>query len=184
MEQEFNLDVAWWPFELHPETPVEGRHVDELLTPSRRSDDYRTMLKQYAADAGLTLASNRWVANSHRALELAEFARDRGRFDEVHEALFRAYFAEAKNIGDIDVLFEIATECGLDENEFAAEVLAGAYAAVVDRATATARQGGFTSTPTMIFGDKAMIPGAQDMTVYRDILRRLGAEPRDATASG
>jgi predicted DsbA family dithiol-disulfide isomerase len=181
MEQEFSLDVTWWPFELHPETPVEGRHVDDLIAPSRRTDEYRSMLKQYAADAGLTLASNRWIANSHRALELAEFARDRGKFDEVHEALFRAYFGEARNIGDLDVLLEIATECGLDENEFAAEMLAGGYAGLVDRATATARQGGFTSTPTMIFGDQMMIPGAQDMTVYRDVLRRLGAEPRDTS---
>jgi predicted DsbA family dithiol-disulfide isomerase len=179
MEEEFNLDVTWWPFELHPETPVEGRHVDELIAPSRRSDDYRSMLKQFAADAGLTFASNRWVANSHRALELAEFARERMKFDEVHEALFRAYFGEARNIGDIDVLLGIATECGLDENEFAVEVLAGGYADVVDRATQAAREGGFTSTPTMIFGDKVMIPGAQDMTVYRDVLRRLGAEPRN-----
>ncbi len=179
MEQEFNLDVTWWPFELHPETPAEGRHVDELIAPSRRTDEYRSMLKQYAADAGLTLASNRWIANSHRALELAEFARDRGKFDEVHEALFRAYFGEAKNIGDLDVLTAVAAECGLDGREFIAETLAGRYANLVDEATATARQGGFTSTPTMIFDDRLMVPGAQDMTVYRDVLRRLGAEPRD-----
>ena len=181
MEAEFNLDVTWWPYELHPETPAEGRHVDELIAPSRRTDEYRSMLKQYAADAGLALASNRWIANSHRALELAEFARDRDRFECVHEGLSRAYFGEAKNIGDIEVLCEIARECGLDPREFQAEILAGHYAEAVDEATEAARRNGFTSTPTMIFDERLMVPGAQDMTVYRDVLQRLGAEPRPAS---
>ena len=73
----FEVAVTWWPFELHPETPPEGRHVDEMVAPSRRTQEYREHLKAYAAEAGLTLASNRHVANSHRSLEVAEFARDR-----------------------------------------------------------------------------------------------------------
>lgn len=182
IEEEFDVTVTWWPFELHPETPVEGRHIDEMVAPSRRSDEYRSMLKQYAADAGLPLASNRWVANSHRALELGEFARERGAFEAVHDALFRACWAEGKNIGDPDVLLEIAAEAGLDGREWTATTLMGEYAGLVDRATAAARQAGFTSTPTMIFGDKFMIPGAQDITVYRDVLTRLGVARRDAPA--
>lgn len=178
MEEEFDVEVTWWPFELHPETPVEGRHVDEIIAPSRRSEEYRSHLKQYAAEAGLTLASNRWVANSHRALELAEFARERGKFDCVHEGLFRAYFAEAKNIGDVDVLLTIAEECGLDPREFQAEMLSGRLAEMVDAATMEARRAGVSSTPMMIFGEQFAVPGAQDMTVYRDVLRRVGARPR------
>jgi len=181
MEEEFEVEVTWWPFELHPETPVEGRHVDEIIAPSRRTEEYRSHLKQYAADAGLTLASNRWVANSHRALELAEFARERGKFDCVHEALFRAYFGEAKNIGDVDVLLAIAEECGLDPREFQAEMLSGRLAAAVDAATAEARRAGVSSTPLMIFGEQFAVPGAQDMTVYRDVLRRVGATAREGT---
>lgn len=178
MEEEFDVEVTWWPFELHPETPVEGRHVDEIIAPSRRTEEYRSHLKQYAAEAGLTLASNRWVANSHRALELAEFARERGKFDCVHEALFRAYFREAKNIGDVDVLLAIADECGLDQREFQAEMLSGRLAEMVDAATMEARRAGVSSTPMVIFGEQFAVPGAQDMTVYRDVLRRAGARPR------
>lgn len=179
IEEEFDVTITWWPFELHPETPAEGRHIDELVAPSRRSDDYRSMLRQYAADAGLTLASNRWVANSHRALELAEFARERGAFQPVHDALFRAAWAEGKNIGDLDVLRDIVAETGLDEREWTTALLTGEYATLVDRATVAARQAGFSSTPTMIFGDKFMIPGAQDIGVYRDVLTRLGATRRE-----
>ncbi len=181
--KEFDVAVTWWPFELHPETPPEGQHADEILgRRGRATDEYRQRLKQYAADAGVKLASNRWVANSHRALELAEFARDRGRFEAAHRRLFRAYFEEGQNIGDPDILMEICEGVGLDPTEFAAEMRAGRYAGLVDHTTALARQKGFSSTPTMIFDDRFMLPGAQDYGVYVDVLKRLGARRRGAEA--
>jgi len=177
-EREFHVAVTWWPFELHPETPLEGRNVDELLQRTGRGRAYSEHLKAYAAESGITLASNRWLANSHRALELAEFARDRGKFAEMHDALFRAYFEEKRDIGDVGVLCEIAAECGLDPQEFQVEILVGRYAALIDQTTTLAREKGVTSTPTMIFDDRFVLTGAQDYDVYNDILRRLGASPR------
>lgn len=175
-EREFDVEVNWWPFELHPETPREGRDISDLV--ERRGAAYRDHLRDYAASAGITLASNRRLSNSHRALELAEFAKDRGRFRPVHEALFRVYFEEGRDIGDSAVLAEIAGEAGLDPEEFRFECLLGRYADLVDRASAVARQKGFTSTPTMIFDDRFVLSGAQDYNVYVDVLERLGAGPR------
>lgn len=174
--REFDVDVTWWPFELHPETPPEGRSIDDLVT--RRGRDYADHLNAFAAEAGITLASNRWLSNSHRALELSEFARDRGKFEVVHDALFRAYFEEGRNVGDLDVLCEIATSAGLEADEFRVEILVGRYAALIDQTTALARQKGVASTPTVIIDDRFVITGAQDLNVYTDALRRLGAAPR------
>jgi predicted DsbA family dithiol-disulfide isomerase len=157
--------------------------VEDLLARNGRAGQaYRDHLKAYAAEAGLTLASNRWLANSHRALELAEFARDRGAFEAVHEALFRAYFAEGRNIGNLDVLIEICTDSGLDADEFGLEIMLGRYAELIDRTTAIAREKGVTSTPAIIFDDRMIVTGAQDLLVYQDVLRRLGARPRGRNA--
>ncbi|MCC6382715.1 MAG: DsbA family protein [Dehalococcoidia bacterium] len=175
----FAVDVTWWPFELHPETPAEGRSVDALLNRSGRGREYSEHLQAYAADAGLVLASNRWLANSHRALELAEFARDRGAFAPVHEALFGACLLDGRNLGDLDVLCDIAREAGLDAEEFRVECMVGRYAALVDQTTAIAREKGVSSTPTMIFDDRFAVIGAQDLAVYVDVLTRLGAKPRE-----
>lgn len=174
--------MTWWPYELHPETPPEGRDVDELLRRTGRGRAYSDHLRAYAAEAGITIASNRWLANSHRSLEFAEFARDRGKFDAAHEALFRAYFEERRDIGDPEVLCKIAGECGLDPMEFRAEAAVGRYAELIDRTTAIARQKGVTSTPTIIFDDRVVVTGAQDSLVYQDLLRRLGARRREDAA--
>lgn len=175
-QREFHVAVTWWPFELHPETPPEGRDLTAMV--ERRGSEYRDHLKALGRDAGIEFASNRHLSNSHRALEFAEFARDRDKFDCVHDALFRVYFEEARDIGDIEVLFAIAQECDLDPEEFRFEMLLGRYAGLVDQTTATVRSKGMSSTPTMIFDDRYAVTGAQDQLVYRDVLERLGAVPR------
>jgi predicted DsbA family dithiol-disulfide isomerase len=175
-ERQFEVEVTWWPFELHPETPREGRDISAMV--DRRGQEYRDHLRAYAAEAGITLASNRRLSNSHRALELSEFARDRGAFRPVHDALFRAYFEEGRDIGDMDVLCDLAAEAGLDPAEFKVEALVGRYAALIDETTAIARQKGTASTPTMIFDDRMVMTGAQDPNVYADLLTRLGANLR------
>lgn len=172
----FELEVTWWPYELHPETPAEGRDISAVV--ERRGRPYADHLKAYAAEAGIVLASNRRLSNSHRCLELAEFARDRGAFKHVHDALFRAYFEEGRDIGDAAVLAEIAAEAGLDAEEWRFEMLIGRYAGLVDQTTAIARERGFTSTPTVIIDDRMVVTGAQDLQVYQDILERFGATPR------
>ncbi len=177
-EEEFEVAVTWWPFELHPETPPGGVDVDEILRRTGRGRAYSENLKAYAAEAGLKLASNRWLANSHRSLELAEFARDRGKFSEVHEALFRAYFEDAQDIGAAPVIEAIAAAAGLDVEEWRVEALLGRYGALIDRTTLLARQKGVASTPAIIFDDRMVVTGAQDYLVYQDVLRRLGATPR------
>lgn len=175
-EREFDVDVSWWPYELHPETPKEGRDISDMV--DRRGAAYRDHLLAFAAEAGITLASNRRLSNSHRALELSEFARDRGQFRPVHDALFRSYFEEGRDIGDAQVLAEIAANAGLDPEEFRFECLIGRYADLVDRTTALAHEKGYTSTPTIVFDDRFVLSGAQDYNVYTDVLTRLGAYPR------
>lgn len=175
-EREFEVEVSWWPFELHPETPREGRSINDLVT--RRGPEYADHLRDYAATAGITFASTRRLSNSHRALELAEFARDRGCFPAVHDALFRAYFEDSRDIGDLDVLCALAEKAGLEADEFRVEVLVGRYAALIDETTKIAREKGVASTPAIIFDERMVITGAQDGEVYRDVLRRLGAELR------
>jgi predicted DsbA family dithiol-disulfide isomerase len=53
------------------------------------------------------------VANSHAALEAAEFAREHGGFDAFLRALFHAYFEDARDIVDADVLCDVARACGV-----------------------------------------------------------------------
>ena len=49
-------------------------------------------LQSVAAEVGLTMESRDVIINSRRALGAAEFARGKGRFEEMHHALFKAHW--------------------------------------------------------------------------------------------
>ena len=71
-------------------------------------------LKQVAAELRLPWGMRTRTYNSRRAQELGKWAESLGKGDEFHLAVFRAYFADGKNIADISVLKEIAGTIGLD----------------------------------------------------------------------
>ena len=81
--------VDWVPFELHPEIPPEGRLRDEVLPPVYRARAEEGV-NRLAAQVGLQLRLHDRLINSRPALQAAEFARQQGRFEQMHHDLFRA----------------------------------------------------------------------------------------------
>ncbi len=179
MVREFAVEVEWVPFELHSDTPPEGEERDKSKRPY--PPGYRERLYALAQADGLPMQSNTVRANGHKALEAAEWARSKGRdtFDAVHRALFRAYFADAKNISTSDQVIGALDAAGVEVDGLRAALDAGAFRAQVDEYTQLARQNGISSTPTFIFEDRFIVPGAQDWAVFQDVLTRLGVPRRD-----
>ena len=73
------------------------------------------------------------------SLEASEYARDAGRFDSFHGRVFRAYFTETRDIGDLDVLLELAQEEGLDAADLRVALREGRYASRLDEAHSEGR---------------------------------------------
>jgi predicted DsbA family dithiol-disulfide isomerase len=178
LQRELDVDVEWWPFELHPGIPPEGIARDPS---SPRAAARYEQLRLLAEAAGLPFRPPTFVPNSHLALEAGEFAREHGAFEAMDRVLFRAYFAEGRNIGDIAVLAGIASDCGLDGGALRQSLESSRYAPPVDASTRRAREAGVASTPTSIFisGDlRFPLVGAQDYAVFENVARRLGARER------
>lgn len=171
--------MTWLPFELHPETPPEGRARDDIDTNPR----YRAVfdrLRALGEEASIGFDGLAVVANSHLALEAAEFAREAGpeAFAAFHRHLFRAYFEEGRNIGLAGELVEIGSTCGLDGESLRAALDRRSYAARVDDLVDGARRSGISSTPTFIVDERYAIPGAQPYEVFEEVMARVGAARR------
>ena len=173
LQREFPVDVEWRPFELHPETPKTGADLRGRLGSPGRARAYRDNILMLAGESGLEMRMPVVVANSHLALEAAEFARDHGGFDTYHRALFHAYFEDARDIGHADVLCDIARECGVDDQGLRQALADETYAARIDEITRLAREDEVLSTPTFIFEGGFRMTGAQDEIVFRSITERL-----------
>ncbi len=181
LEREFEVDVEWRPYELHPEIPPEGIERGARPSSPQRTAMYEH-LSELAREAGLPFARARRVPNSHRALEAAEFARAQGAFEPYHRALFDAYFGQGRDIGDVEVLADLAAACDLDGAALRQALASKRYASRVDELTEDARRAGVTGTPTVIFeaGDRRFpIVGAQDYQVFQHIATRFGAGRRE-----
>jgi len=113
------------------------------------------------------------LSNSRKAFEASEFAREQGKYDEFHESLFYAYFTEVKNIGEEEVIMDVASKTGLDTSVLKKALDSGKYLPVLQRTTSEARQLGFSGVPAFVVGGKYSIVGVQPIEVFRDAIRKL-----------
>jgi predicted DsbA family dithiol-disulfide isomerase len=103
---------------------------------------------------------------SRPALEVAEYAKEQGKFDRFHMAVFKAYWEAAKNIGLRSVLREIAQESGLNEVEVERCLDEGRYTPIVIKQSEDARQSGIDGIPAYII-DGCIIEGVQPYQVFQ-----------------
>ena len=169
LKQDFDITDTWLPHELHPETPPEGRPLDELV--DRFDVDQVTMTcNQRGKPYGLSFARMELLPNSRLALEAAEFARDAGLFHDFHGRMFRACFTEARNIGDMAVVLDVARQAGLDLDRLGTVLADHRLAARVADGTRLAKEAGVTALPTLIVEGQPPITGAVDESVLRKAL--------------
>jgi len=98
--------------------------------------------------------------NSRLAQELSKWAESQGKGDEIHDALFRAYFVDVRNIGKADVLAQIAEENGLPADEATDVLLSRKYKSAVDEDWKRCAAYGVNAVPTFLAGRYLMV-GAQ-----------------------
>src|SRR5205807_8273507 len=118
LQQTFDVETVLVHFPLHPDTPAEGRSMAEFYA-SRGIDpeaSYRRMKGLMDAE-GLPYGRRTHTYNSRLAQELGKWADTQPGGAALHDALYRAYFVDARNIGDIEVLLDIVQSVGLPAEE-------------------------------------------------------------------
>ncbi len=170
LKQEFDLQVEWLGFEIHPETPPEGIPLVKLF-PGADIESMTRRLNSMGAPFGLTFRKIVNISNSRISLDAGEFAKEQGRFEQFHHAVFQAYFLLGKDIGSIDVLKQIGKEAGLDADAMGKALQTGTYRRVREAAKEEADRLGITAAPTFLFNEKDRIVGAQSIDVFRERLK-------------
>ena len=114
LRQKFDIDIKWVHFPLHPDTPEDGMTMEALFA-GRNYDpeaSYQRM-KGLMDEEGLEYGRRTHTYNSRLAQELGAWADTQENGEALHTALYRAYFVDGKNIGDVDALLEIVAATGL-----------------------------------------------------------------------
>jgi len=155
--------VEWKAFELHPETPPEGKPSHHK---AGGNNDLATSVRILSEEVGLILKRPDFTACSRPALEATEYAKEKLKFEEFHHAVFKAYWEEGKNIGLSSILRDIAEKCGLDGDELEYRLYEGWYTRQVDREKKEAALLGITGIPAYVIGDY-LIEGARPYETFQ-----------------
>lgn len=175
------LQIHWRAFELRPEpVPTLDPAGDYLKTTWARS------VYPMAERRGLILHLPPVQPRSRKAFEAAAHARDEGKFDPMHRAIFRAFFEEGRNIEQMEILLEIAASVGIKEEPLRRALKTSRYTKPVLEDKRLAQALGISSVPTMLLRrrdaalfDATAVRGAlsyeQVHAVVKSLLR--GEEP-------
>jgi predicted DsbA family dithiol-disulfide isomerase len=169
--------VDWVPFELHPEIPPEGLPRDEVLPPAYRARAEEGV-NRLAAQVGLQLRLHDRLINSRPALQAAEFAREQGHFDRMHQELFRAYWDEGRDVSDIAVLREVGLRAGVDAAGMEAAVTANRFGDYLDARRAEAGELMIDGIPAHVIADRYLVMGAQPYDTFERVMAKVGVPKR------
>ncbi len=182
LEQALELrpDIAvtyrWRPFLLNPEMPSDG--IDRTAYLLKKFGSEARVRRIYGAigEAGhsveIDFAFERILRtpNSVDSHRMVKFAEDAGRADEIVEALFIAYFVEGRDIGNHDVLLDIAGRFGLNTGRLAPYLGTDNDVRYVYDENAHAHRLGINGVPSYVFNGGMVISGAQEPQVLARLL--------------
>ncbi len=169
LKEEFDLELQWRVFPLHPETPEEGQSLADLFAGRYDIEAMMQRCEQVAEELDLPFGNRSHTYNSRRAQELGKWAEEQGVGEAFHMAVYHAYFAEGFNIAKPEILAGIAESCDLNPDVALQAIDKHSYAAHVDSDWQRASQLGVTAVPTSIYKQKPLV-GFQSYENYRRLL--------------
>ena len=103
--------------------------------------------------------------------------------DALHSRLYRAYWEDAENLGDPDVLKRIMLDSGLDWEAFAPRLETGLYDGIMQQQHDEAMRIGLNGVPSFVIEGKYGIVGAQPIETFIEVVEKVLAERESGTES-
>jgi len=170
LRKSYDIDVHWVAFPLHPETPEDGLTLEQLFAGrSIHIQKALTRLKHVADELGLPLGERKKTYNSRLAQELAKWAESERKGAAFHEAVFRAYFVDGRNIGKVGELVTLAKSVGLSEEKARSVLELRTFKEAVSSDWERSHSLGITGVPTFMVDNQATV-GFQ---TYEDLVQFL-----------
>ncbi len=174
--------IEWHPFQLNPDMPAQGvdrrAYLEEKFGGKERAVQIYARVAEHAEAAGVAINFEgiQRTPNTLDAHRLIHWAGIEGAQYRVVSALMRGYFQEGRDIGDRDVLADIADSAGLDAAMIRKLLDSDADLEEIRARDAAAREMGVNAVPTFIVAGKHAVPGAQATEVWLRVIDEIMAQ--------
>ncbi len=165
---EYGFEIDWKGYEIHPEYPKEGKKRKRTLKTIRVLESLNSVLDE--GDVDIKLPG--FITNSRLALLTAEFAKSKDKFIEFHNLCYDSYFLEGKNIGDINVILEIAEKVDLDKSELDVALENKKTFETLKNYRTEAEEFDVLGVPSIVF-NSFRVHGVQTIETYRQIIAKF-----------
>jgi predicted DsbA family dithiol-disulfide isomerase len=188
VQDEVSIDVNWRPYRLNPDYPPEGvdqqQELEKKLGGKERLEQAHATLTQLGKDVGIqfdfdAIKVGPNTLDAHR-LSLWAHAEGREMQDKVVNLLFKANFEEGRNIGDHEVLADIAETAGLDRKVIATLLNSDADKDTIIAEIDAAQKMGVSGVPFFILDQQYAISGAQTPDILVNALREIAKMKAEA----
>ena len=178
LKEIYNIEVKLVHFPLHPDTPQEGRTLQDMF--GTGPDEIKTKndhMQGLMDIEGLPYNTRSHTYNSRLAQEIGSWAETQLGGNAIHDKFFEAYFVNNYNIGDVGVIIDIANSVGLDKKEAQIVIKDRTFKDAVDADWQKSRSYGVTGVPTFVSAGQGLV-GAQSYDTLEHLVKEVGAKKR------
>lgn len=180
--------IEWHPFQLNPDMPEGGMDRREYL--ERKFGGKEGAVKAYApvvehaekAGLNINFEAMKRTPNTLDAHRLIHWAGIEGKQNDVVDALFDAYFVQGRDIGDHEVLADIADSVGMDAAVVLKLLKSDADRDDIRKRDAHSREMGVNSVPTFIVANQHAVPGAQPPELWAQVIDEIMSQLEPSSA--
>jgi predicted DsbA family dithiol-disulfide isomerase len=171
--------IEWHPFQLNPDMPEAGMdrraYLEGKFGGKEGAVKAYAPVVEHAEQAGLKInfEGMERTPNTLNAHRLIHWAGIEGRQTAAVSALFKAYFVDTRDIGDVEVLTDIADSIEMDASVVGRLLATDADLQEIRDRDAHSRSMGINSVPTFIVGGKHAVPGAQPPELWAKVIAEV-----------
>ncbi|KPA22635.1 DSBA-like thioredoxin domain protein [Shimia sp. SK013] len=181
-EDDHPFTIEWHPFQLNPDMPKAGMDRREYLETKFGGKENAVRvydeIARHAEEEGIDIdfGAIQRTPNTVDAHRLIHWAGIENKQNDVVNALFKAYFKEGRDIGNAEVLADLADTAGMDAAVVAKLLSSDADIESIQQRDAHSREMGVNSVPTFIVANQHAVPGAQSVELWRQVMNELKAQ--------
>ncbi|MCB4380024.1 DsbA family oxidoreductase [Synechococcus sp. MU1644] len=171
--------IEWHPFQLNPDMPAEGMdrraYLEGKFGGKEGAVRAYAPVVEHAEKAGLKIdfEGMKRTPNTLDAHRLIHWAGIEGKQTAAVSSLFKAYFVETRDIGDHDILADIADSIDMDASVVRRLLASDADREDISARDAHSRQMGIQSVPTFVVANQHAVPGAQPPELWAKVISEL-----------
>ncbi|MBO6855015.1 MAG: DsbA family oxidoreductase [Marivivens sp.] len=173
------FSIEWHPFQLNPEMPPQGMdrrtYLETKFGGKAAAAQAYAPVVEHAEKAGVTLNLDKieTTPNTLDAHRLIHWAGIEQKQTFIVSALFKAFFEDGRDLGDHDVLADIADGSGMDAAVVRRLLASDADLDDIRSRDAHSREMGISAVPTFIVGQRHAVPGAHPTHLWEQVIAEI-----------